>query len=632
MTNIKKGSSLLLIGALGIVFGDIGTSPLYALSVLFGKTGHHLAINQDNVFGVISLVIWSIVLVVSVKFIGFIMRADNDGEGGIMALIARIKSSKLLSKYKWVFLLLGIIGVGLFYGDSTITPAISVLSAIEGLKVVTPSLSSFVIPLTLLVLASLFFIQKYGTGFIGKLFGPIMLVWFLVIGLGGLSRIWQSPNVLIALSPTTAVSYFAQHPVLAFAAMGAVILAITGAEALYADMGHFGRPPIAKAWFFVVFPSLLLCYMGEGSLMLNNPSASDNPLVLLFPHSLQLPIVLLATIATIIASQAVISGAFSLTRQAVQLNFMPKMIIHHTSTREGGQIYMPLVNAILFIIVVILVLAFGSSVKMANAYGIAVSCTLAIDTILFLIVMRSVWQKSLKRVFLIGLLFIPIDLLFVSASASKLFKGGWFPVLVGIFIFIIISTWQKGEQIEAKERRELQSPLKDFIDVIRNHRPPIIRVTGTAIYIGHHHDLIPLALHATLMDMHELPEKVVIVSIEVTTSAHIPENKRTVIDNLGYYNDGISHVSISYGFHDSINIPDALRYIVKNNKEADFDLDIDNAAYFISQSRIVPSGKHKLAKWRKYLFSFMSRNALSSSDFYKLPTGRTEEMQTLIRL
>jgi KUP system potassium uptake protein len=629
MNKIKKSMFGLTLGALGIVFGDIGTSPLYALNAIFGKVGYHLPITRNNVFGVISLIIWSVTLVVSIKFINFIMRVDNEGEGGIMALVAQIKSSKLQSKYKAGYILVGLVGVALFYGDSTITPAISVLSAVEGLKIVAPSLSSFVVPITVVILAILFAIQKYGTGVIGKLFGPAMMLWFIAIGMGGGWQVWRHPAILATLSPYTAVQFFVRQPILAFIAMGAVELVITGAEALYADMGHFGHRPIAKAWFFIVFPALLLCYMGEGALLLHNSTAAANPLVLLYPAIFRVPIVILATVATIIASQAVISGAFSLTRQAIQLNFLPKMLIRHTSSREGGQIYVPFVNAILFLIVTLLVITFGSSAKLANAYGIAVSGTLATDTILYLVVLRSLWGKPMRNIVLTGLAFLPIDALFVSSSLPKVLHGGWLPILLGILIFLVIETWLKGQRIVVKERRALEEPLQQCVNKIHNQNPPVPRIPGVAVYIAHHTDLTPLALVDTLKDMHELQERVVILSVDVTTEAHIPEAKRATIDELGY-NDGISHVSLRYGFHDSINIPEELRFIRHFDPELDFD--VSRASYFISLSRVI-AGKHRhLSRWRKNLYCLMSRNALSSSDYYGLPIERTVEMRTIIKL
>lgn len=629
MAKINKGIAALTVGAIGIVFGDIGTSPLYALQAVFGPQGQHLAINQTNVYGIISLVVWSITLVVSIKFIGFIMRADNGGEGGILALVALIKSSQLLKRYKWIFIFVGIIGVSLFYGDSVITPAISVLSAVEGLKVVAPSLSSFVLPITLIILAGLFWIQKYGTGAIGRLFGPIMLLWFFVIAAGGAGQIWQHSGILLALSPLTAIGFFISHTLLAFIAMSAVVLAITGAEALYADMGHFGRPPIARAWFLVVFPALTLCYMGQGALILHNPHLAENTLVQLYPVALRIPIVLLATLATLIASQSVISGAFSLTKQAVQLEFLPKMLIRHTSDREIGQIYMPFINFALFVLVTVLVLAFGSSAKLANAYGIAVSGTLAADTILFMVVLRGVWQKSFAALVLVGLAFLPLDFLFVASNTPKILHGGLFPIIIGAFIFLLINTWSKGESIVAAERRATEGSLQSFIDKIHIVSPPIKRLPGAAVYIGHHPDFAPLALHATVEELHELPNKVVIVSVQTTTAAHVPQEKRAVFDNLGYL-DGISHLTLLYGFHDTINVPRDLQQAQHLSPELNFDT--NEVPYFVSLSKVVPTKRHNLAGWRKSLYCLMSRNAASTSDYYKLPVTRTEEMQSLIKL
>jgi KUP system potassium uptake protein len=630
MNKLNKSVIGLTVGALGVVFGDIGTSPLYAVSAAFGKLGFHLAINQQNVFGVISLLLWSVSLVVSVKFIGYIMRADNEGEGGIMALMTLLKGSKLRSQYKWAFLLLGIVGVALFYGDSTITPAISVLSAVEGLKVINTSLASYVVPVTLVILTMLFIIQRYGTDLIGDMFGPVMLLWFVTIGVGGGWQIWQHPAVLITLSPYTAIHFFILRPAIAFIAMGAVVLAITGTEALYADMGHFGRAPIARSWFWVVFPALLLCYMGEGAVITHNAYAANNPLFLLFPLVLRTPVVILATAATVIASQAVISGAFSLTRQAVQLDFLPKMLILHTSKRKSGQIYLPFVNAALFVVVLALVILFGSSARLANAYGVAVSGTLAIDTVLYLVVMRSLWHKRRRAVFFTGLAFLPIDLLFVTSTLPKILQGGWVPILIGFVLFILITTWIKGQLVVIKERRALEGSLQDFVDAIRREKPPIRRVPGTAVYIGHHADLAPLALHATLKDLHELQKEVVIVSVELTTASHVAEDKRVVVDHLGYKNDGICHVHLSFGFHDALNIPETLKSI--HRYDPDFNVDLTNAAYFISLSRVIPDKRHNLLHWRKALYCLMARNAMSTSDYYRLPIGRTVEMSSLIKL
>jgi KUP system potassium uptake protein len=626
----KKGVTALAVGALGVVFGDIGTSPLYALHAVFGPIGQRLAINQTNVYGVISLVIWSVTIVVSVKYIGFVMRANNKGEGGIMALVSLIKSGGLRARYKWLFIMLGLIGVSLFYGDSAITPAISVLSAVEGLKVVQPGLHAFVLPITFIILAALFWIQKYGTGLIGRLFGPVMLVWFTVIALGGGWQVWQHPGVLRALSPLRAVTFFADQPVVAFVAMGAVVLAITGAEALYSDMGHFGRAPIARAWFWLVFPALTLCYMGQGALLLKDPAAMANPFILLFPEAVRFSVVLLATLATLIASQSVISGAFSLTRQAVQLDFLPKLLVRHTSAREIGQIYLPFVNLVLFVAVTVLVFAFGSAAKLAGAYGMAVSGALAIDTMLFLVVMRSLWQRPLRQVIALACIFVPVDLLFVSSNLSKIRHGGWFPLVLAAGIYLLIDTWRRGQQVIKQERKVMEGPLQAFVDKIRSMRPALRRIPGQAVYISHHPDRAPLALHATVDELHELSQKVVLVTVQITDAAHVPEAERAVFDNLRYKDDGISHLTLSYGFHDSPNVPRTLATLRHTSSELNFDP--DEAAYFISLSKVVRTSRRNLAGWRKALYSLMARNALSSTDYYKLPVEKTVEMRSLIKL
>lgn len=628
MKNTKKATLALIIGALGVVFGDIGTSPLYAITAIFGSH-NHLAINQTNVHGIISVVIWAITLVVSVKFIGFLMRANNQGEGGIIALTALIKGSKLKTKYASILVFMGLIGVAMFYGDSAITPAISVLSAVEGLKIISPSLSSLVIPITLIILVSLFWIQKYGTKVIGKLFGPVMLIWFLIIAGAGIWQIFLHPHILAAISPLAAINFFVNQPLLAFLSMSAVILAITGVEALYADMGHFGRAPIAKAWFFLVFPALLICYMGQGALILDNPAAISSPLYLMFPDSLHFIILIIATLATIIASQAVISGAFSLTSQAINLGFLPKMIVKHTSNKEIGRVYVPFVNIVLFIVVSMLVLIFGASQKLADAYGMAVSFTLAIDTILFIAVAKVIWKKSLFYVVIAAVVFLSIDLLFVSSSLTKLLTGGWFPLILAILILIVLTTWIKGQKIVTKKRRSMEGPLQEFVEEINELRPRIKRVPGGAVYIGHHADLAPLALHATVEKLRELHKKVIIVTVNSTNKSHIPEDERATYDDLKY-NDGICHVNLSYGFHDPPNVPRALEAAHNINPKIDFNT--DTVEYFISQSKIVQNKRKDLAGWRKTLYCLMARNAVSTSDYYKLPTDRTIEIRSLIEI
>lgn len=618
-----------MVGALGVVFGDIGTSPLYALSAIFGAPGHHLALNQANVHGIISLIIWSITIVVSIKYIAFIMRADNQGEGGIIALTALIKSSKVNPKHASIFVFLGLIGVALFYGDSTITPAISVMSAVEGLGLVEPKLINYVLPITIVILIGLFWIQQYGTRVIGKLFGPVMLVWFSVLALGGAWQIWLNPSILASLSPTVAVSFFISQPFMAFISMAAVILTITGAEALYADMGHFGRAPIARSWFLFVFPALVICYMGQGAMLLADPAAIKTPLFLMYPNSMRFTMVIIATLATLIASQSVISGAFSLTRQAVHLGFLPRMIIKHTSKREIGQVYLPFVNMVLFIVVCLLVLIFGTSQKLAGAYGMAVSITLAIDTILFIVVARVIWKRSITYAIIMIVGFLLVDLLFVTSNLSKIIHGGWFPLVLAGFILVIITTWTHGQKIVSKKRQALEGSLQEFINDINNAKPAIRRVPGEAIYVGHHEDLAPLALRATVEKLHELHENVIIVSAEITNASHIPEDQRFKFDDLGY-NDGICHVHLRYGYHDSPNIPRTLEHMRSFNKELEFNP--ETVEYFVSQSKVVQTKRHNLAGWRKSLYCLMARNALSTSDYYKLPTDRTIEIRSLIEL
>jgi KUP system potassium uptake protein len=618
----------LSLGAIGVVFGDIGTSPLYAVKAIFGREGHNMAVTQTNVYGVISLIIWSVFLVVSIKYLMFIMRASNKGEGGIMALIAKAKGAGGSKRRTWLIVSVGLIGVALFYGDSVITPAISVLSAVEGLKVVAPSLADFVIPTTLVIIAYLFWIQRYGTAWIGRLFGPIMLLWFVSIGAGGLWRALQFPDIFHALSPVAAWSFIIHNPLLAFVSMGLVVLAITGAEALYADMGHFGRKPIAKAWALVVFPALLLSYMGQGAVVLHSFGTNANPFIFTFPYATRPFVIVLAMFATLIASQSVISGAFSLTRQAIHLGFLPKMRIKHTST-EYGQVYLPFLNFVLFVVVCMLVTFFGSSERLAGSYGLAVSGTMAIDTLLFLIVMRISRKKSLLYIGAFGAVFLSLDLIFVGANIPKLFKGGWLPLSIAFLVLVIIKTWVKGQRIESGERRAAEGTLQTFVNNIRNGEYELTRIPGQAIYVGHHERLAPLALHAVVERVHALHEKIIIVTVITTSDAHVPETERAMFDDLGY-DDGISHVTLLYGFHDSINVPHALQQARPLSPELDFDP--KTASYFVSISKVVPTKRRNMALWRKTLYSLMYKNAISTSDYYKLPINRTTEIRSLIKL
>ncbi len=556
--NVKKTARWsLAIGALGVVFGDIGTSPLYAFRAIFSHQQLNQVPTDTVIYGVVSLVIWSIVLVVSVKYIGFIMRANNKGEGGIMALAALLDTAKVPRRLKLGLVLLGVLGVSLFYGDSVITPAISVLSAVEGVQLVAPNLHRLIIPLTLTILAGLFLLQHKGTAVIGRLFGPVMLVWFVVMGLGGLGQIVAHPEILKVLSPLVALQFAAQHPGLTFVAFGSIVLAITGAEALYADMGHFGRGPIARTWFWLVFPALALNYMGQADLITHTPGAVANPFYLLFPSVVRVPVIMLATSATLIASQSVISGAFSLTRQAVQLRYLPRLIVKHTSDKQFGQIYMPFVNWTLFTLVVALVIGFGSSASLATAYGIAVSGTLAIDTILFLAVACYIWHQPRRAIVAGAVLFLSVDLLFVSSNLSKIVHGGWFPILLAVLVCVAIITWIQGQRVVGKERQELEGILDHFVAQLRVSKD-VARLPGSAVYLSQHPKYTPLALRATIDRLHELHEHIVIVNIVTESIPHIPEAERANFDALGYEDDGISHITLSFGFKDTPNVPKAL--------------------------------------------------------------------------
>ena len=625
----KKSTAIMSLGALGIVFGDIGTSPLYALQSAFGLSNHHIAISKNNVFGVLSLIIWSVFMVVTVKYVSLIMKANNEGEGGIMALVALVKRHIDNKRLRFALILFGVIGVCLFYGDGVITPAISVLSAVEGLKVVAPSLSSLVIPLALILLTMLFFVQKYGTAAVSHLFGPIMLLWFVTIASGGLYRIWQYPESLVALSPVTAIAFITQNPVTSFFAMTAVVLAITGVEALYADLGHFGIKPIKRAWFFVVFPSLVLCYIGQGTLLVHFHTHNSNLLIKLFPSFLQFSVLILSTIATIIASQSVITGMFSITKQAIQLDFLPKMSIKHTSKYEIGQIYIPIVNFLLFLAVITLVIVFGSSAKLANSYGIAVSGTIAIDTILFFWVIRYAYKKYIPIMILTSCIIFPIDLVFVSSNLQKILNGGIYPLVFAAISLLLIKTWTRGEEIVAAERTSKEESFETFMHIVRSSKSPIKRTKGSAIYITQHSDNVPLALENNTNQFKSMPEHLVIVSIKTSSHAHIEPKKRAIVDDLGY-NDGISHINLYYGYKDQIDLPNTLKSIRNMSPELNFNP--DESTYYVSTDKVMRSRRHNLSRWRKTLYLLMSRNELSDTDFYKLPIDRTEEFSSLISL
>jgi KUP system potassium uptake protein len=614
---------VLTLGALGVVFGDIGTSPLYALSAVFAADDGAVKPTTGDVYGIISLVVWSITLIVSIKFVTFIMRADNDGEGGIMALVALVRRAKLRRPWvKAALVIAGLFGVALFYGDGMITPAISVLSAVEGIEVAAPGLESVVLPFTLVVLTLLFMIQRFGTEVIGRLFGPVMVIWFTVLAAAGIGRLVHSPAILRALSPHYAIAFFVDHPVIAFISLGSVVLAVTGAEALYADMGHFGHGPIRRAWFFVVFPALTLNYMGQGSLILEQPDAISNPFYLLFPHWSRIPMVALATLATLIASQAVISGAFSVTRQAVQLGFLPRLTIRHTSEGEIGQVYVPAVNWGLFVAVFALVIGFGSSAKLATAYGIAVTGTLLIDSILFLVVVRVLWRKPLWMVLAGVAGFVTVDLLFLAANVTKIVHGGWFPLLVGAVVFLLLTTWDRGREEVTAARVRAEGPLPDFIAKMNKKGTQVRMLPGVAIYLNPSRETTPLALRVGVDRIHAMHETIVIVSVHTTTTPHVAEEDRVVFDHLGDEQDEYSHITLRFGYQDSPDVPRALMRARSRQPGLEVDFNPYHATWFLSQITIVPDHSPGMAHWRKLLFTAMARNAASPADYFRLPSER----------
>ncbi|HKG63981.1 MAG TPA: potassium transporter Kup [Solirubrobacteraceae bacterium] len=622
-----KGKGVVTLGALGVVFGDIGTSPLYAMHTVFA-IDRQLRPTEATVYGVISLIFWAITLVVTLKYVTLIMRADNHGEGGIMALIALVRGIRVNRRAtKLLLVSLGIFGAALFYGDGMITPAISVLSAVEGLEVAAPAIDSLVVPITLTILTVLFALQRFGTGAVGRAFGPVMALWFAILAVSGLVHIVDHPGILRALSPHYGAVFLADNGWVGFLALGAVVLAITGAEALYADMGHFGRNAIRRAWFFVVFPALTLNYMGQGTLILGDPGAVDNPFFLLFGSWLQMPMVIVATVAAIIASQAVISGAFSVTRQAVQLGFLPRLTVLHTS-REIGQVYVPVVNWGIFTAVAALVLGFGSSEHLASAYGIAVTGTLAIDTLLFFFVVRALWHKP-KWLAIAGCaFFLVIDLAFFGANLPKVLHGGWFPLVVAALIFVVLVTWQNGQAIVMERRRKLEGPLQEFVEEVRE-RDDVIRVPRTAVFFSAYAENTPLALRANLEHNQTVHETVVVVSIEPLNVPHVQADKRLKYDDLGYEDDGICHVTARYGFQDDINIPGILRGSLK---QLEGDVDLEHVSYFISRATIVVTDEPIMARWRKKLFAAIARNAANPVGYFQLPDERTVVLGAHIEL
>ena len=619
-----KAASGALIGALGVVFGDIGTSPLYTIQTVFDPGDPHpVAATRTAIFGVISLIFWAVVLIVTVTYVLLVMRADNDGEGGILALITLLRRGTRGGRRTSLALAaLGIFGASLFFGDSMITPAISVLSAVEGLKVATPSLSEYVVPITAAIIVLLFVAQRLGTAAVGRLFGPIMVVWFVVIGACGVRGIADHPTILRALSPTYALGFMFGHFEIAFFALAAVVLAVTGAEALYADMGHFGRTPIMRAWLLLVFPACILSYLGQGALVLGDPAhAISSPFFLLVPSWGQLPMVLLATAATVIASQAVITGAFSVVNQAVQLGYLPRLRIEHTSEHTVGQIYVPLINWVLLISVLALVFAFQSSAALAFAFGMAVTGTITITTLLFFYIARTQWRTPLWLVLTGASVLLTVDLLFLAANLTKITHGAWLPLLIGVLAFMILTTWQRGRRIVTERRETAEGPLGAFVDELRTLTPPIARVPGTAVFLNRNKLLAPLAMRQSVEHFHSLHEHVVILSIATLPVPHVPVSERVAVDDLGYADDGITAVGARFGYMDETNVPALLRLIDPATIEC--PIEVDEATYFLSTIELRIGDAPGLSRWRKHLFLATSAITFDAALFFGLPRERT---------
>jgi KUP system potassium uptake protein len=614
----------LTVGALGVVFGDIGTSPLYAIQTVFNPADPHpVKVTEDSIFGVISLIFWSVTIIVTITYVGFVMRADNDGEGGIMALIALIRRRAVPGgrRAKVVLAALGIFGASLFFGDSMITPAISVLSAIEGVKVAAPSVSGLVIPITVAIIVGLFLVQRLGTGAVGRLFGPIMGIWFTVLGVLGVLGIADHPEILKALSPTYAVGFLVGHFGTAFFSLTAVVLAVTGAEALYADMGHFGRGPIRRAWLLAVFPACIMNYMGQGALILDNAGNTSSPFFLLAPGWARLPMVFLAAVATIIASQAVITGAFSVASQAARLGYLPRLRIEYTSEQMIGQIYIPFINWLLLVAVLTLVLTFRSSAALAYAYGTAVTGTITITTLLFFYYARHRWRWRLWIVLTGGGALLAIDLLFLAANLTKLVHGAWLPLLIGVIAFTILTTWQRGRELVTEQRVRDEGPLRGFIDQLHDMKPPLPRVPGIAVFLNRGKDTAPLAMRANVEHNHVLHRHVLILAIETMPAPHVPAAQRIAVDDLGYKDDRIVHVTARFGYMDPQNIPALLPLI--REAEIERPLESSELSYFLSRIEIVRGNSPGMNRWRKRLFIATSRITADAAEYFQLPREQT---------
>lgn len=620
----KKSLGVMMLAAIGVVFGDIGTSPLYALKECFDSE-HGIAYSPEALFGVISMMIWALILVVTVKYVLFVMRADNKGEGGVLSLMAlALRSFDNKSKSYFFFMIMGMLGACMLLGESVITPAISVLSAVEGIEIAAPALNKFIIPISLIILVALFLIQKYGTAAVGKLFGPITLAWFLTLAALGAINIGDAPQIIAAFNPMYAINFIVDHPTTAYIVMGAVVLVVTGVEALYLDMGHFGKSPIRYAWIFIVLPSLLINYLGQGALLLSNPEAIKNPFYLMVPDWALWPIVGLATAATVIASQAVISGAYSLVSQAILLGFMPRMNILHTSDSEQGQIYIPLVNWALLFMVVATVVSFKGSMNLAAAYGISVTSTMLITTILLAVVMLREWKMNLFLVAFITIFFLVVDFAFWTANLIKIKDGGWYPLALGLLCFTCLITWFRGRQILRQRAMEEGIQLSSFIDSLLKHPPH--RVEGTAIFLTAHVDYLPVSFLHNLKHNHVLHERVFFLKVSIWDVPYVNDSERITMKDLG---GNIHVVRAVYGFKET---PDMGSIIDLIEKTFGMKFDLMNTSFFLSRDTIVPSAIPGMAIWRERLFCWMYQNAGRQSDFFRIPANRLVELGAKVEI
>ena len=621
----------LSLAALGIVYGDIGTSPLYAMRECFHGP-HAVAAGVGNVLGVLSLIVWSLILVVTVKYLVYVLRADYGGEGGILALTALAvpgHAKAQPSRFRRALVLIGLFGAALLYGDGVLTPAISVLSATEGLKVVAPSLERFVVPMTIVILFGLFWFQHRGTRGVGSVFGPVTIVWFLTLAALGVSQVMQEPRVLAAVSPGYAAQFFMHNGKAGFIVLGSVFLVVTGAEAIYADLGHFGKRPIRLTWFGLVLPCLLIHYFGQGALVLREPSAVPDLFFRMAPEWAVVPLVILSTVATVIASQAVISGAFSLSRQAVMMGYLPRLKIEHTSAREIGQIYIPSVNWALMLATIAMVLSFGSSSSLAAAYGIAVTSTMAITTILAYQVTHRRWKWPLGLSIGVTAVFLVADFSFLGANLFKIADGGWVPLAMGAVVLVLMTTWKRGRTLLANRTSQRTIQLSDFMQKVRGNRLETIgRVPGTAVYMSSTPDLVPLALMYTTRHHHVLHERVVILTIRTDEAPHVPAAERAWVEPLG---NEFWRLAAVYGFMEDPDVPSLLRHVAE--LEPRLDIDPRQATFFLGQETILageaPGG---MAEWREHLFSFMARNATKATKFFGLPVDRVVEVGTYIEM